>query len=47
MADRIVIMRAGGVVGEISGAEADQEKILEYATSGTEENGVKESGEGD
>jgi ribose transport system ATP-binding protein len=47
MADRIVILRAGRVVGEISGAEADQEKILEYATSGTEENGVEESGEGD
>jgi ABC-type sugar transport system ATPase subunit len=41
MADRIVVLRAGRVVGEISGAEADQEKILEYATSGTEDNGAK------
>jgi len=46
MADRIVIMRAGRVVGEISGSEANQEKILEYATSGTEDNGVEQTGEG-
>ena len=46
MADRIVIMRAGRVVAEISGAEADQEKILEYATSGTEGNGARPEGEG-
>jgi ribose transport system ATP-binding protein len=46
MADRIVIMRAGRVVAEISGAEADQEKILEYATSGSEGNGVRTEGEG-
>jgi ABC-type sugar transport system ATPase subunit len=45
MADRIVIMRAGRVVAEISGAEADQEKILEYATSGTEGNGARADGE--
>jgi len=45
MADRIVIMRAGRVVGEISGSEANQEKILEYATSGTEGNGVQQTGE--
>ena len=35
MADRIVVMRSGRVVGEIPGSEANQEKILEYATSGT------------
>ena len=33
MADRIVVMRGGRVVGEIPGSEANQEKILEYATS--------------
>jgi ribose transport system ATP-binding protein len=46
MADRIVVMRAGRVVGEISGSEANQEKILEYATSGTEDNSVQRTGEG-
>lgn len=35
MADRIIVMRGGRVVGEIPGAEANQEKILEYATAGT------------
>ena len=46
MADRIVILRAGRVVGEISGAEANQEKILEYATSGSENNGAEQTAEG-
>ena len=27
-------------------SEANQEKILEYATSGTEDNGVEQTGEG-
>ena len=35
MADRIIVMRGGRVVGEIPGAEANQERILEYATAGT------------
>ncbi len=34
MADRIIVMRAGNIVAEIPGGEADQETILEYATSG-------------
>jgi ribose transport system ATP-binding protein len=46
MADRIVVLRAGRVVGEISGSEADQEKVLEYATSGSEGNGTAQNGEG-
>jgi ABC-type sugar transport system ATPase subunit len=36
MADRIAIMRDGRVVGEIAASEADQEKLLEYATSDAE-----------
>jgi ribose transport system ATP-binding protein len=40
MADRIAIMRNGRVVAEIAGSDADQEKILEYATSGAEPGNV-------
>lgn len=45
MADRIVVMRAGKVVGEIPGPEASQEKILEYATSGTMPGSSRSNGE--
>jgi ribose transport system ATP-binding protein len=45
MADRIVVMRGGRVVGEIAGSEADQEKVLEYATSAAEPDDVDSGGE--
>jgi ribose transport system ATP-binding protein len=45
MADRIVVMRGGRVVGEIAGSEADQEKVLEYATSAAEPGDVDSGGE--
>jgi ribose transport system ATP-binding protein len=44
MADRIAIMRNGRVVAEIAGSDADQEKILEYATSGAEPGNVDSEG---
>ena len=31
MSDRVLVMRAGGVAGEFSAAEATQEKILQCA----------------
>jgi ribose transport system ATP-binding protein len=43
-ADRIAIMRNGRMVGEIAGSEADQEKILEYASSGGETGNVESDG---
>lgn len=46
MADRIVVMRSGRVVGEIPGSEANQEKILEYATSGEALNKSHDTEEG-
>ena len=45
MADRIVVMRGGRVVGEIASSEADQEKVLEYATSAVEPGDVDSGGE--
>ena len=44
MADRIAIVRNGRVVGEIAASEADQEMILEYATSGAEPGNVEADG---
>jgi len=44
MADRIAIMRNGRTVAEIAGSEADQEMILEYATSGAEPGNVEADG---
>jgi ribose transport system ATP-binding protein len=44
MADRIVIMRNGKTVAEIAGPEADQEMILEYASSGAEPGDVEADG---
>jgi ribose transport system ATP-binding protein len=44
MADRIAIMRNGRTVAEIAGSEADQEMVLEYATSGDEPGNVEADG---
>jgi ribose transport system ATP-binding protein len=44
MADRIAIVRNGRVVGEIAASEADQEKLLEYATSGEAPGNVEADG---
>jgi ABC-type sugar transport system ATPase subunit len=44
MADRIAIMRNGRTVAEIAGSEADQEMVLEYATSGSEPGNVEADG---
>jgi len=34
MADRVLVMRFGRIAGELSRDEADQERILQYATAG-------------
>ena len=32
VADRVLVMRRGEIVGELSGAEATEEGVMEYAT---------------
>jgi ABC-type sugar transport system ATPase subunit len=42
VADRIIIMRAGRVVGEIPSEQATEEEILQYATTANQSNGNAE-----
>ena len=37
MSDRILVMYQGGIMGELAGEEATQEKIMHYATGGRDE----------
>jgi ribose transport system ATP-binding protein len=41
MSDRILVMNDGQIAGELSGAEATEEKIMELAISSVESNGVQ------